>query len=664
MGEVLRLNGVIQDVAAGRVIVGVEEAFIHCARAILRSRLWAAPPTDSHRVVAPDEEATMAPLRQPAVVRLLASSPFLFVSSWDVTGASDTSPRGDEQGFLRILDEQTLALPDRKGNQRTDTFHNIVSSRQISLVALIPGSDQLVHLSGQASITNEPSLLATMALQGKPPQAALLLTVQEASISHSQALAEAQIWRPSAHVDPQRVPDMMALALQHLAVNKPTGLLGTISRLLGSSPTLVRALMKVGYRSQLKAEGYTPAVPNTPAPVRQPSLVRLIGSLPGSLRQPTQHVLRGLASHLTRTVNALDGLFPSQLDRLAGSPVRQVRVVAVKRETLTAVTLVLEDLTGQLFEFKPGQFFTLMLLIDGQPVMRSYSASNAPGTTQLAVTIKQVGNGLVSTYINQRLKPGDQLGLGGPSGRFCVTPDPVQAREYVLLGSGSGITPLMSIAQTVLATEPQCRVSVLYSNRRWEDVIFAQAWEELSQRYAARLRVRHLLSAPHLGWIGGFGRLDEATARQEVLDLGPGPQAQFYVCGPEPMMQGVNVALLSLGVAAERVHMEAFNPTRPPIATLATDLPTAHPLRVRQAGQDLAELVVPAGQTLLQAGLDAQLPLPFSCGMGGCGECRVKLIEGKVTMAEPNCLSTAERQQGYILSCVARPNTDVIIDLS
>ena len=296
--------------------------------------------------------------------------------------------------------------------------------------------------------------------------------------------------------------------------------------------------------------------------------------------------------------------------------------------------------------------------------MRSYSASNAPGTGQLTLTIKKVANGVGSTHLNDRVQPSDTLKLLGPSGTFFVTPDPAVSREYVLLAGGSGVTPMMSIAQTILATEPDSKLAVLYGNRRWEDVIFADAWTDLLRRYPQRLTVRHLLSDAHAGWTGGEGRLDEGTTRTELLLLAPSPQAHFYICGPEPMMKGVAAALTGLGVAPDHIHEERFGSPPPPQAAGEADLiRQVHTVTVQQVGAESEELLVPAGKTILQAGLAAYASLPFSCGMGNCGECRVKLLQGQVNMSEPNCLSALDKEQGLILTCVARPSTDVTLQM-
>ncbi|WP_437895764.1 pyridoxamine 5'-phosphate oxidase family protein [Sorangium sp. So ce124] len=267
IGETLRLNGSVAERRGGRIVVTVEEAFVHCARSILRSGLWEGPRAPAATAVEPPlprdgarHEREGGRLGDPSVARFLASSPFAVVSSWDAAGSGDTSPRGDFPGFLRILDHETLVIPDRRGNRRTDTFHNVMTCSQVSLAAVVPGRDDVLHVSGAAYVTDEPALLSTMALAGKPPQAALVIRVERAELLANEALQRSKIWQRSAHGDAAVIPDLMALATQHLALNKGGGAKAAVIRMLGSGagafPRLLRWLIDLGYRKGLADEGY------------------------------------------------------------------------------------------------------------------------------------------------------------------------------------------------------------------------------------------------------------------------------------------------------------------------------------------------------------------------------------------------------------------------
>ena len=336
--------------------------------------------------------------------------------------------------------------------------------------------------------------------------------------------------------------------------------------------------------------------------------------------------------------------------RGAGATARELTIAEVRRETADAVTLVLADPAGADVRFRPGQFFTLLVDVDGESLRRAYSAcSSHLDPSRVAVTVKRVDGGRVSSHLNDRARAGDRLRVLGPSGDFGLAPDPARARHVVLVGGGSGITPLMAILRGVLAVEPDSRVTLVYGNRCASDVIFASELDALAEA-EPRLAVHHVLEEPDPR-AAATGRLDEATAGA-VLDrvlAADAPAARaFYVCGPDPMMAAVRAALVARGVAPGDVHEERFaslRPATPHGPQLAT---------IRLGGRDHA-VQVAAGASLLDAGLDAGLPMPFSCAMGGCGACAVELRAGAVDLDEPNCLDPDERAHGKILACVARP---------
>ncbi len=330
-----------------------------------------------------------------------------------------------------------------------------------------------------------------------------------------------------------------------------------------------------------------------------------------------------------------------------------MRVRRVVRETAHAVTLELEDPTGAPVRFAPGQFFTLELRIDGEAVKRAYSASSsALDSATLQVTVKRVEGGRVSSYLVDRVREGDAVGLLGPSGSFIPAPS-ASPRRLVLVGGGSGITPLLSIARTVLASEPATRIALVYGNRSAADVIFNDVLHALASEHAGSFVVRHVLEHPPAGWSGGTGLLDGAALARELEALrdSDAPTTEYFLCGPAPMMSAARERLESLGVAGDRIHEERFVSAH--ASQAAADL-TDQPVTARLAGRDHT-FVVPAGSTVLEAALGARLALPFSCSVGGCGTCLVRLAEGRVEMDEPNCLSEKERAEGLVLACVARP---------
>ncbi|MEM9066955.1 MAG: ferredoxin--NADP reductase [Myxococcota bacterium] len=331
---------------------------------------------------------------------------------------------------------------------------------------------------------------------------------------------------------------------------------------------------------------------------------------------------------------------------------RVMKVVQLERETADAVSIYLEPEDGQPLSHVAGQFLSIDVDVDGVLHRRAYSlASPSSLEARPHITVKRVPNGIVSNHLNDHLSVGDSLSTLGPSGSFVVAPDPLQTRRFVLIAGGSGITPIMSIAHTVLLHEPGSTVTLLYGNRDVDSVIFRARLEDLASRFPKRLRLEHV-------WEKGdaraatLGRLDATTTTAclqacDALD----DVHEYFVCGPTPMMDAVREALESAGVSHDRIHEERF--TRPEDRQSAAVPEGPQRLRILLQGRETT-VRADEGQTLLEAGLSAGLDIPFSCAMGGCAACKVKLVEGDVASDEPNCLTTAERQEGWVLACCSR----------
>ncbi|MER8120311.1 2Fe-2S iron-sulfur cluster-binding protein [Streptomyces sp. NPDC094031] len=614
VGEVLRVNGTASALRGGETAVDVIEAYVHCAQAVIRSGLWEPPaPRPAAGPVAGD-----GPLTGPGVSDFLAAAPFLAVTTWDTGNGSDTSPRGERGAAARVVDGRTLVLADRKGNRRADTLHNLLQDDRLSLAALVPGRSGVLHLRGRAAITDDATLLETMALRGVPPHLALLIDVEYAEVRANDAVARARLWTPDGRTGRGEAPDMMALGSAHLAAGAADSgrVSGWSARLIASIPGvswLLRKAIDRAYVSGLRKEGYD----DVRAPVA------------GRHRE-------------------------APAEQPADSPLRPVRVREIRQETPTARTLVLEDADGaaEPFDFRPGQFFTLVTDIEGRPVRRAYSASSAPGGLRLEVTVKQVEGGLFSTHAHGRLRPGDRLAVRGPSGTFHA-PERAPGR-LVLIAAGSGITPLMSMIRTRLADPASDGgIDLLYSSRSPEEVIFGDELRRMEQDHPGRLTVTHVLTCRD-------GRLDAEGVRRWVTGLPPSDGAHHYVCGPEALMTTVHDALQRLGVADEFIHQERFTggATAPAV--------TAQPqeLRVERNGNLVGTTVVEPGQTLLDAGLTAGLPLPYSCTVGNCGACMVRVRGGEVTRPEGTCLTPEQEAAGHVLTCVSCPLSGVTLDIT
>jgi ring-1,2-phenylacetyl-CoA epoxidase subunit PaaE len=340
---------------------------------------------------------------------------------------------------------------------------------------------------------------------------------------------------------------------------------------------------------------------------------------------------------------------------------RKFRVAAIEHPIEDAVTLELEAPAGAVETFLPGQFLTLTVEIAGVSHRRAYSVCSSPASLpRLSITIKRVEGGIVSNYLNDEVRVGDLLRVHGPAGTFTVVPDPRAERHFVILAAGAGITPMISIIHDLLHAEPGTRIDLVYGNRSEQSILYRAWLEEMAAAFSERFTVHHMLSRPSPDWKGKLGRVDRRNA-DEVLDaiVADGSPAQYLVCGPQPMMEEVREALAARGVPAASIRQERF--VSPRSATTAALPTTPQPATFSVAGVE-HELIVPPTKTLLQAGLDAGLPLGYSCAMGGCGACKVKLRRGSVRMDEPNALTSQEREGGYVLACIAHPTEPVEVE--
>jgi len=372
----------------------------------------------------------------------------------------------------------------------------------------------------------------------------------------------------------------------------------------------------------------------TALPALRRDLAAILGSLLG--RHPSPLIDRAKARREPA---------PSRASAIAPRPLRVVEVV---RETADATSLLLEDPTGRAIEFVPGQFFTVLVDVGGATLRRAYSASSShlePG--RLRLTSKRVDGGVVSNHLNDTARVGQTLRVLGPSGNFTYHPDPsAPARHLLLVGGGSGITPLVAIARAAITVEPNSRVTLFYGNRAPEQVIFRAELDDLARASAGRLTVHY-----------DYGDRFDPARLTDLLDPRAEPPSACYLCGPAPMMALARDALLDRGIAAETILTERF--ASPHQTSPGHTEP--QPVLFRIDGAEHRVTTRP-DETLLDAGLRADLELAYSCTMGGCGACMSR-ASGAVTMEEPNCLTEAERAEGYILPCVSRATEPVTLEV-
>lgn len=344
------------------------------------------------------------------------------------------------------------------------------------------------------------------------------------------------------------------------------------------------------------------------------------------------------------------------LDEPLGSHVLELQVAAVVAETEDSRSLVFKvpegaEIPADRLRYAPGQFLTLRIPSDRTgSVARCYSLCSSPFTDDaLTVTVKRTADGYGSNWLCEHAHPGMRIHVLAPSGNFVPK---TLDDDFLLLAAGSGITPIMSICKSALA-QGGGQVALIYANRDDRSVIFGDALRELAAKYPDRLTVVHWLeSLQGLPSLAALARLAASYTDRHA-----------FICGPGPFMQAARNALESLGVPAQRIHIEIFR-------SLDTDPFAA--VKLEQAGDEPPATAVveldgeihtvswPRNAKLLDVLLDRGLDAPFSCREGHCGACACTLRNGKVNMEVNDVLEQQDLDDGVILACQSRPESDSV----
>ncbi|MEO8927741.1 MAG: 1,2-phenylacetyl-CoA epoxidase subunit PaaE [Caulobacteraceae bacterium] len=348
-----------------------------------------------------------------------------------------------------------------------------------------------------------------------------------------------------------------------------------------------------------------------------------------------------------------------------------LRVAEVRRETADCVSLSfdLPEEARAAFAFQPGQHLTLRTEIAGEDIRRNYSVCAAPHEGELRIAVKEIAEGVFSGWVNGHLRVGDTVEVMAPHGAFTWPFDAEASRRYVAFAGGAGITPILSLMKTALAVEPKSRFSLLYGNRAAAQVMFLEELAGLKNRYMDRLEVFHFLEDEDEEVELFNGRLDEAKTGAVLDALAPPAEADaVFVCGPAPMMEAVEAALLARGVPPDRILIERFT-----IGPLSASQAAAA-RRLEEKARGVSITVVLDGRrsriafdadkgSILESARAAGVPAPFACKGGVCATCRARLIAGKVEMKANYALTAAELAQGYVLTCQAVPvGEGVVLD--
>ncbi|MGP4043914.1 1,2-phenylacetyl-CoA epoxidase subunit PaaE [Streptomyces sp. 2A115] len=342
---------------------------------------------------------------------------------------------------------------------------------------------------------------------------------------------------------------------------------------------------------------------------------------------------------------------------------RTLRVAAVQPlcEDAAAVSFDIPEELAEEFAFAPGQSLTLRRQIDGRDERRSYSICSPAGSVP-RVGVRVVPGGLFSSWLVRDVRPGDTVEVMAPTGAF--TPDLAAPGHHVLIAAGSGITPMLSIAESVLAADPRSTVALFYGNRRTGTVMFADELADLKDLYPTRFQLAHVLSREPREAEVLSGRLDADRLSALIDSLVDVKTADhWWLCGPHGMVRDAQRVLAGLGVPDDRVHQELFYADDEPVRELrhedaAAEGPVSQ-VTVTLDGRSTTS-ALSRERPILDGAQKTRPDLPFACKGGVCGTCRALVTDGKADMRRNFALEPAEVDAGYVLTCQSFPVSETL----
>ena len=339
----------------------------------------------------------------------------------------------------------------------------------------------------------------------------------------------------------------------------------------------------------------------------------------------------------------------------------------IKKETPDCVIITF-DVPAEYkdkFSFKQGQNVTIKPFSGNEEVRRSYSICSSPLENELKIAVKRVENGMFSTFANEKLKRGDVLDVLPPTGTFFTEVNPANRKDYVFMAAGSGITPVISIIKTILLTEQNSCVTLVYGNKNLQSIIFREAIDALKDKYLKRFRVFHILSRERTDTDFNYGRIDVSKCNHLSKLINFNIIDDFFICGPEQMIFSVKDFLEGWGIESRHIHFELFNtPVRGNKKTFIPTMEapeTGSDITVKIDGRSFDFKLDYNGEVILDAALAQGADLPFACKGGVCCTCKAKLIEGEVEMEANYGLEKSEIKEGYILTCQSHPRSKKVV---
>lgn len=351
------------------------------------------------------------------------------------------------------------------------------------------------------------------------------------------------------------------------------------------------------------------------------------------------------------------------------SKFHSIKVADIYKETkdCSVITFDIPEELQSEFQYKQGQYLTLRTYIKGNEIRRSYSLCSSPIENKWQVAVKQINEGLFSTFVNQQLIVGDTLDVMPPNGSFFTEVNPDKTKNYIAFAAGSGITPILSIIKTHLAKEPQSTFKLFYVNSTVKSIIFKEQIEQLKNVYFNRFEIFYFLTKEHRSselFNGRFTKEKIKVLTDKIIDIQTTDEC--FICGPEEMIFLLRDELITTGLSKDKIHYELFTTglseeDKQRISKIVEKKVEGTEVTIIDGGKEFHFVMGDDFDNILDGAIAAGADLPYACKGGVCSTCRCVVVDGSVEMKLNYSLEEEELAKNYVLSCQAVPTSKKVV---